>query len=219
MIRTRFALLLCTLVAGGLVASPGYGQAQERTEGPVRQEGEVTVGDRVRIVAPLPDDVGRPIHEYRLLAPPEEGTGERVEYRLRRVVGDLLAITTRTLTIDPEGRQDSVEVNLRTMVSLEVSRGRSAKTLEGAGIGLMAGALVGGVIGGSNASKNEDESTMEGAGKGAAILAGPGIVIGLLLGSQVKKDQWELVAMTAEFEQRSSGPSGMRLQLGVAYRF
>lgn len=205
-------LVLVTICVGAaLFADPGLAQERE-----VRT---IQIGDKVRVVAPLPEEVGRPIYRYRLLAPPEEEGGGRVEYRLRRVIGTLLRAEERRIMIDPEGDLDSLAVSTRTMASLEVSRGQESRTMTGAGIGLMVGVVLGGLIGAGGASGDDDTNFIEGVGRGSAIGAGPGAVVGLIFGSQVKVDQWELIAGTRPTRRGASLLPGGGVRFGLGLRF
>ncbi len=86
------------------------------------------------------------------------------------------AVVADTLVVDC-GRR--FKIPLRTVTSLEVSRGRKSRTLEGGAVGLVAGAALGLVT-------TDDAVARVGAG-------GVGLVLGLAVGTAISSERWERV--------------------------
>jgi hypothetical protein len=117
-------------------------------------------------------------------------------------VANVLAQQGDTLSLRPEGTQDSVPLPLRLITRLEVSAGRSSHGRQGMGLGLLGGALIGAVVGAATytpctsscdfAPKSRgDQAKLSGIG-GALI----GTLVGGVIGSIRQTENWERVALS-----------------------
>ena len=166
------------------------------------------------------------------LLPPREGRaqapivllpGTHIRFALppdaRAVVAEVLVQRKDSLWVRPAETVDTVALALPSLARLDVSRGQKRSTLRGAGIGLLSGAVVGGVWGyfffGSDCSTKPDTipllddrflvgqmgcilprhdavAAAVGAGLGGALGAG----VGALIGHVILSDRWEPVPLT-----------------------
>ncbi len=140
---------------------------------------------------------------------PEQTTGDKVVGTIARQRGDTLLLWTE--------RQDTVPVALTNLDRLEVSDGVHGHALKGLGLGLLAGAVLGGAIG---AAVEPDELL----GRGINILvgvvggAGGGAVIGLGVGAAIRSERWKAIAPGDE-GRSALPPSGDRIAVRLSLRF
>jgi len=78
-------------------------------------------------------------------------------------------------------------VDLASISEMDVSTGRRSRAMEGFGIGFIAGAVVGGVLGSTSA---EDGWRGVGALVYAGVLAVPGAIVGLNIGGAMEREVW-----------------------------
>ncbi len=144
--------------------------------------------------------------------------GSRVRLRTRDVlvVGTVAAQRGDTLFLWTE-RHHTVPVPFATWGRLEISHGVHGHALKGLGLGLLAGAVVGGAIG---AAVEPDELL----GRGVNILAGVvlgsggGALIGLGVGASIRSERWQPVS--ARVTRPSLLPAGReRLTVGMSLGF
>ncbi len=137
----------------------------------------------------------------------------------KRVVGQVLATREEGLRLRLEDGRE-VEVPLADIRHLEVARGRRSKTVEGAAIGALTGAVV--LVAALIADRgvcDEDLGGCKAYGTVAVMGAIPGTLLGALIGSQVKTDRWKRVPQ----HQRATlciGPTpgkGVAVSLSIAF--
>ena len=133
-----------------------------------------------------------------------------------RVVGTVTGQRGDSLLLLTE-RRESIPVPLASLDRLEVSDGVHGHALTGLGLGLLAGAVVGGTIG---AAVEPDELL----GRGVNVLAGVvlggagGGLIGVAVGASIQSERWQ--ALPGREQAASSfSPSGDRLAVGLSLRF
>ena len=131
--------------------------------------------------------------------PPLE-PGSRVRVSVRRIgsdllvrkVGSLLAVRRDSLFLKEAGTNDSTVVALTQVSRIEVSRGRRGHTLQGMGIGLLAGAGFGALIG--YASGDDEAGFLSFSAGDKAVLGGMGGgILGTLIGAiggSARTDSW-----------------------------
>ena len=129
--------------------------------------------------------------------------GDRVRVHVSsgdRYTGNVTAIDTESLQLDlsPGASLELVDVDKADLDGLEISRGRSRKTLAGLGLGIVFGAGTGALI--AHAETNDDgcfdEATNGDCVKmGAVAGAVVGGVLGALIGTIIRTDRWEVVSV------------------------
>ena len=133
-----------------------------------------------------------------------------------RIIGTVTGQEGDSLLLWTE-HHDTVPVSLADLDRLEVSHGVHGHALTGLGLGLLAGAVVGGTIG---AAVEPDELL----GRGVNVLAGVvlgsagGGLIGVAVGASIRSERWQ------EFPTHEQGvslfPTGEnRLAVGLSLRF
>ncbi len=154
---------------------------------------------RLRLIAPL---------FLTFLAAPQAGlaaesdplhlTGSRARLLApalgpRRQVGTVVEVRGDTLLFTPDHQSTPALVPTESVTEIEMSRGMHSHVLAGAGLGFLAGAVTGGVIGYALAhtppSDDGDYGPLVGA-VGAVILGGVGVGVGALIGSR-QTERWE----------------------------
>ncbi len=144
------------------------------------------------------------------------------------VVGAVTAVRGDTLEVQPDGGGAAVTMRVGGTDLLERSQGRTGHALAGAGIGLAAGSLVGGLIGAATytpctetgflACMFQPSSRGGAAALGATVGALGGVVVGVLIGAGTRTERWERVPLSRSrvtFARLRGGRTG----LGLSYRF
>jgi len=157
------------------------------------------------------------------------GSRVRVSQRDRAtpLVGRVTAVRGDTLEVLPDGGGAAVALPLGAMARLERSFGRRGHGLAGAGIGLAAGALVGGLVGsaayrpctqtGMFACMFAPASRGEAAALGAGLGGVAGVVVGLVIGAQSVSESWQTIPL-ADLPVTVTPLRGGRTGLGLALR-
>jgi hypothetical protein len=169
------------------------------------------------------------------IAPP--APGERVRYS----VSDEAHPTTATvvdagtgwMVVRPHRGRD-VRVETDTLTRLEVARGRRSRAAEGAGLGFLTGAAIGGVLGLTACldaapsdrfgfSPHDDYCTSGNAGfglVGAGVFGAAGAALGALVGVSIKADHWHRVPTHPATASLSVAPvrGGAAMAVRVAWR-
>jgi hypothetical protein len=111
----------------------------------------------------------------------------------RKQAGTVVEVRGDTLLFAADRQSERTLVPTASLTGLEVSRGMHSHVWKGVGIGFLAGALAGGVIGYSLAhtppSDDGDYGPLGGA-VGAVILGSVGIAAGAIIGSR-QTERWE----------------------------
>ena len=119
--------------------------------------------------------------------------GERVRLTLqsshRPVIGVLLGQDRDSLRVQADSNSAPVAVARTDVTSVEASLGRHGH----AGSGALAGLVFGGIVGAAAGSSCQDDFLCPGAGGGALLLGGTGLVFGALVGVLVRSERWERV--------------------------
>jgi hypothetical protein len=145
----------------------------------------------------------------------------------QRVVGTVIAFTSDSMVVRPDGASGTHRLALASVSRYELDRGpQENKVGVMAGIGVIAGVVVGGVTGfitdgpstsgcGVEDSGNCDAGgALIGAGIGLAVGAG----IGALIGKMMTPDRW--VEMDLGYAQLGAGPRGLgRFGLEASFPF
>ncbi|MGH7537811.1 MAG: hypothetical protein ACREMF_04190 [Gemmatimonadales bacterium] len=132
------------------------------------------------------------------------------------VIGTVTGHRGDTLVLLTE-RSGSISVPLANLDLLEVSDGVHGHALTGLGLGLLAGAAVGGAIG---AAVEPDELL----GRGINVLAGVALggagggLIGVAVGASIRSERWQDIP-GRELGASPSSTNGDRLALGLSLRF
>lgn len=132
-----------------------------------------------------------------------------------RSVASVLGQRGDTLSVQPEGTQDSVPLPLGSITQLEVSAGRSSHVGKGMGFGFLTGALAGVAIGAVTyrAPSCPSNSFCIDLGPGPAAAAGGlvggllGAVVGGFVGAR-ETENWAPVAVTTRKVAFRLAPSG-----------
>jgi hypothetical protein len=169
------------------------------------------------------------------IAPP--APGERVRYS----VSDQTHPTAATVVDAGEGwmvvrpdRGREVRVATDGLTRLEVARGRRSRAAEGAGLGFLTGAAVGGVLGLTACidaapsdrfgfSTQNDYCSSGNAGLGlvvGGVFGAGGAALGALVGAAIKTDHWRRVPTHPVTTSLSVAPTrgGAAMAIRVAWR-
>jgi hypothetical protein len=115
-------------------------------------------------------------------------------------VATVLAQHGDTLSLRPEGTQDSIPLPFGSITQLEVSVGAGRQVGKGMGLGLLSGALIGAVLGAATYTASNC-SLLCGPGVAAAAdgIAGGllGTIVGGFIGAARQTENWERVTVTA----------------------
>ena len=119
--------------------------------------------------------------------------GERVRLTLSSgrsaVVGVLVTQDRDSLRVQPRPDAQPVAFPRATVTAVEASSGYHGHAGTGALVGLLAGGLVGAAAG----SSCSGDFICPGAGGGALLLGGTGLLFGALVGVFVRSERWEPV--------------------------
>jgi hypothetical protein len=192
--------VLCHALLGVvLVQSPEPGKATEGESPPARREAAAG-GVRVRVTT---------------------ARGRKAEGSIR---GTLVALNDDLMTVlIDEGRGSApLQIPIRTVSKVEVSRGRKGHALVGAIAGLLGGAAVGVAFapaGGSAGCTVDRPYCGESLTPGAALAAAAvGLPLGALVGHLIRTEQWSPVDVHA-LEITVHPVSGATLGAAVTIRF
>lgn len=117
---------------------------------------------------------------------------------LRVIHGDLVSWENERLRLRENTRGDTLEVALVRVKRLEVSRGLRGHSAEGVAIGLVAGVAIGVPLGLAAFKGQEDNLLSFGSSGQWALAYGAGFgvlgaLVGALVGSAHKSEEWQLV--------------------------
>ncbi len=118
----------------------------------------------------------------------------------KRLVGTVVALKVDTLVVDAKGRRGPLALPLAFVTGLEVSRGRKSNVGKGAGLGFLAGAFGGAILGLVTYEECTGFCPVDpGAGGTALILAvvlgGVGAGLGAVIGAVIPSERWETVPL------------------------
>ena len=143
--------------------------------------------------------------------------GERVRLTLpssrRPVVGVLLGQDRDSLRVQADSNSTPVAFARAGVTSVEASLGRHGH----AGTGALAGLVLGAVVGGAAGASCADDFLCPGAGGGALLLGGTGLVFGALVGVLIRSERWESVYPEAVGLAVVKAPRGLGVGLSVAF--
>lgn len=149
-------------------------------------------------------------------APLEIGTRVRVSsstpglFRSPRVA-TVLAEQGDTLSLRPEGTQDSLALPLGSITRLEVSAGTGSRVGRGMGLGLLGGAVIGAVWGAASYGPCGCDVPLSRGGHAALGGLGGGLIglfVGGFIGAGLETENWKGVAVTARAVSVRIAPSG-----------
>ena len=131
---------------------------------------------------------------------PDVVPGQRIRVALfkdpqhkRTGICDSLSSEVLFITLENSGRRGKVP--LATIASLEVCRKTGRKTWMAASVGTAVGAIAGGVVGSAVGQGSDPQYAGLHALAGVVIGAPSGFLLGAVIGSQIKSEQWEKVAL------------------------
>jgi len=135
-------------------------------------------------------------------------------------VGTALAITDDLLFVRWRGESDTVGVPLAEVTQLDVSDGRNThRTLKRTGIGIVAGAGLGAIIGAVSTDKSDPFISQEElAGVGALLLGTLGGLMGLVSGV-LQSEPWQEVPLDRSRVGIVASPGGHGTKLGFALAY
>ncbi|HEV8253477.1 MAG TPA: hypothetical protein VGQ78_01875 [Vicinamibacteria bacterium] len=113
---------------------------------------------------------------------------------LTNVAGSVVALDGEAITIAADGI-GALRVPRETIASLEVSRGRSRRTLKGAAFGTAIGALLGAVGYTPDPAGCAAGTAACSRGESVQLTALGGAAIGAWAGHRVQRDRWEPIAL------------------------
>ena len=117
-------------------------------------------------------------------------------------VGTIVALGPDTLRLRSEDGQTETPVALGRITRLERSTGRHGRALMGAGIGLVSGAALGGILGyasGDDKPQPNQWFTFTAGDKAAfaaAALGVVGLLTGTIVGALHQREEWKVIATT-----------------------
>ena len=146
------------------------------------------------------------------------GDKVRVTTEEERVVGYWVSVGDNQLTLNSEARDSSLVLPLASLTKLEVSQGRKANTLKGLGIGFLAGAGTGALIGAAVDCAAEFDlgqsfCVVLYGGIGAAV----GLFVGGLAGAAIYTERWGTVPL--DRIRVSLTPRGGGLEVSAEFVF
>jgi hypothetical protein len=112
--------------------------------------------------------------------------------------GTVIDVRVDTLLFTAENQSTPILVPTASLMGLEVSRGKRSHALAGAGLGFLAGVLVGGVVGyasAHHAAKTGDDLAYLRVPAGALLGGGVGIVVGAVVGATRSGERWEALRL------------------------
>ena len=109
----------------------------------------------------------------------------------RPLLGEFRGVRGDSVWMTTSSSQQDVVLPLAQVARFEVSQEQSPRTWRGAGIGFLAGALVGVIAGASEAKLQGDMGAR--IAVDATILGGLGTILGALIGTSVKNDHWTVL--------------------------
>lgn len=169
-------------------------------------------------------------HAQGAAIPPQVQPGARVRVsspRTTRVSGRVLAADRDSLMLVRDRDADTVRLATSELQSLELSMGQHRRRWRGAGIGFLAGASLGAVLGAATYQKQTsctgemfcDLGRGFDAAAGAVLLGGIGTITGAIVGAGTA-DEWERVMLGNRAALQLFQPRvGENARIGLALRF
>ncbi len=140
--------------------------------------------------------------------------GERVRLTLgsgRTTVGVLVTQDRDSLRIRPRPDAPAVAFSRSGIAGVEASLGRHGHAGTGALVGLVTGGTAGAALGGSCSG----DFLCPGAGGGALLLGGTGLLFGALVGVFVRSERWEQVYENPVQVGFTRPPRGLGVRLSI----
>jgi hypothetical protein len=141
-------------------------------------------------------------------------------------IGTVVAVGQDGITVRRDHPGDSLAIGFARIQRLDLSRGRHGHALIGLGVGVVGGALVGGLLGASSGNSggfqvlNKHDDTILGA-----VLGGlAGAVVGPIVGAVIRTERWHTVWLRSAADHARATldlmpyPTGSRLGLRIAAR-
>ena len=159
-------------------------------------------GERVRIA-------------YRCQGEADKPAGCQESGRARIATGRLRALDGNSLRILAEPHQEELVIPTASLADLSVMRGTRGHSLAGAAIGVIAGALFGGVVG--STQEFCVLSCVAATGIGIALGAPAGLLLGAVAGAVIRSDRWRSVSIKDHRIQVEPRLAGIGLTVSVAF--
>ena len=140
-----------------------------------------------------------------------------------RQVGTLIAVGADSIHLRRDGRADSLSIPLAQVTAIELSQGQRTQGRRGMGIGFLAGAGFGVLIGladGDDPPENFIQfSAAEKAMLGGAVLGAVGGVVGGVAGLASRTERWQRVPLAEARGRVGVVPRPGGVGLSVSMRF
>lgn len=125
----------------------------------------------------------------------------------------LLGQDRDSLRVETDSNSAPVAVARTDVTSIEARLGRHGH----AGSGALAGLVCGGIVGAAAGSSCEDDFVCPGAGGGALLLGGTGLVFGALIGVLIRSERWESACPETVGLAVVKAPRGIGAAISVAF--
>jgi hypothetical protein len=137
-------------------------------------------------------------------------------------VGHLVRLTADSVAVSPLDEPEAVEAIPNSDVGrLWVGRGPARKTLEGVALGAVTGFALGAAVGAVTWEPCtgwcivHPDSRAQAGLWGGALLAGPGALVGAVIGALTVRERWELVPANASLQTTGAPGGGLALAVRV----
>jgi len=131
--------------------------------------------------------------------------------------GTVVTVGADTVVLRLDRGGDSVPFALARISRIEVSRGRKGHIAAGVGLGFLAGAGTGALIGALSAPKGAEEGSGVYIALGAGVGAGIGMLVGAGFGA-IKTEQWEVLPSSRwHVSAWPAGSGGFTLALSLRF--
>jgi hypothetical protein len=150
----------------------------------------------------------------------EPGARVRVtapDQSMEELIGTFLTLSDGSMQFASVSGDEPRTISLSSITRLDVSRGRKSHPWRGAGVGFLAGALAGAIIG-SGSGADWDLPAEHAALLGAGFLGLVGTVVGAVAGLSIKTERWEEVPLDQPRVSLAPQRDG-RLGFGLAVMF
>ena len=166
--------------------------------------------------APAPPVVGERVRvAYRCHVVPDRAPGCRERDPARMATGRLEGLDGNSLRIRAEPHQEELVIPTASLAELWVVQGTRGHARTGAGLGLMGGALLGGIIG--STQEFCTFSCSPATAIGILVGAPAGLLLGAVVGAALRSDRWRSVSIKDRRIQVEPRLGGIGLRVSVSF--